>query len=213
VGTVGDAVDLCVVSDAAILQAPCDDETEQGGVARREGRFLRPLAIRLRGDHDVRRSRRVRDAGHAHSARGPPDHRGHLRVHLARDGPRDFRAGPGDGGGPAERYRVPDDVPRRLLLPDRRDAAVPPDAGPRSAVDVHQRGPARDDGLWERWDGNHVPAHYAGIRGRLLHRRGTRPLLEVEVTSWAPIPSDELSELRDELRPRLFQDLEDCADA
>src|SRR3989449_5856378 len=180
---VRDDVDLRGVPNAAILQAARYDETEQGGVARREGRFLRPLAVSLRGDHDVRRSRRVRDAGHADPARRPPDYRGHLRVHLARDGPRDLRAGPGDGGGLGERNRIPDDVPGGLLLPDRCDAAVPPDAGPRLAAHVHQRRMASDDGLRERRDGAHVPAHHAGIRGRVLRRRGARPLVEVEVTS------------------------------
>src|SRR3989454_3428383 len=180
---VRDDVDLRGVPDAAILQAPRDDETEQGGVAGREGRLLRPLVVRLRGDYDVRWSHRVRDAGHAHAARGPHDYRGHLRVHLARDGPRDFRAGPGDGGGPGECDRISHDVPGGVLLSDRRDAAVPPDAGPRSAAHAHQRTLACDDGLRERWDGAHVPAHHAGIRGRVLRRRGARPLVEVEVTS------------------------------
>src|SRR3989454_5560186 len=180
---VRDDVDLRGVPNAEILQAPRDDETEQGGVACCEGRFLRPLAVPLRGDHDARRSRRVRDAGHTDAARRSPYYRGHLRIHRTRDGPRNLRAGPGDGGGPGERDRIPDDVPGGLLLPDRRDASVPPDAGPRPAVDVYQRGPARDDGLRERRDGAHIPAHHAGIRGRVLRRRGARPLVEVEVTS------------------------------
>src|SRR2546428_13155935 len=180
---VRDDVDLRGVPDAAIFQAPRDDETEQGGVAGREGRLLRPLVVRLRGDYDVRRGRRVRDAGHAHAARGPPDYRGHLRVHLARDGPRDLRAGPGDGRGPGERDRIPYDVSGGLFLPDRRDAAVPSDAGPRLAAHVHQRRLASDDGLWERRYRGDLPFHHAGIRGRLLRRRGARPLVEVEVTS------------------------------
>src|SRR3989475_11582767 len=180
---VRDDVDLRGVPNAEILQAPRDDETEQGGVACCEGRFLRPLAVPLRGDHDARRSRRVRDAGHTDAARRSPYYRGHLRIHRTRDGPRNLRAGPGDGGGPGERDRIPDDVPGGLLLPDRRDASVPPDAGPRLAAHVHQRRLARDDGLRERRDGAHVPGHHAGIRGRLFRRRGARPLVEVEVTS------------------------------